>query len=302
VLLASRFRPSFLALSERLAAPKAARYRWGWVAASAVVMGTAVWSMHFVRMLAGGITIFAAGLAIGGSIATIVGRQTELAANLAQEVARRIAAEAALLASQRRLTEAIEAISEGVALFDADDRYVLTNTKYRELYPHMVDAFATGTSYEEMIRIGIARGAWATAASDPEGFRRRMIDWHRAGDQPMERQLGDGRWIRAVDRRTRSGGIVGIRTDITERKHNEGAVKAAQQRLIDAIESISEGFVLFDREDRYVLTNSKYRELYPGIADICVPGATFESILRANADRKLYDFGPEGGVVSRRVV
>ena len=76
-----------------------------------------------------------------------------------------------------------------------------------------------------------------------------------------------------------------IRTDITELKRNEEALKAAQQQLIDAIESISEGFVLFDSEDRYVLTNSNYKRLYPGVADLFAPGTSFETVVRANVDR-----------------
>ena len=52
---------------------------------------------------------------------------------------------------------------------------------------------------------------------------------------------------------------------------------SARQRLVDAIESISEGFALFDRDDRLVLCNSRYRDLlYPGIADVMAPGTPFE--------------------------
>ena len=46
----------------------------------------------------------------------------------------------------------------------------------------------------------------------------------------------------------------------------------AQTRLTDALESISEGFFLFDSDDRMVLCNSRYRELYPGLADLMRPG------------------------------
>ncbi|HJU17298.1 MAG TPA: PAS-domain containing protein [Stellaceae bacterium] len=205
-------------------------------------------------------------------------------------------AEEALKAARQQLVDAIESISEGFVLFDRDDRYVLTNTKYREMYPDMADTFAPGTSYEAMVRLGIERGTW-TVDGDPEAFARRIIEWHHACARPMERQLRDGRWIRATERRMRDGGIVGIRTDITERKQAEEALKAARQQLVDAIESISEGFVLFDSGDRYVLTNSNYRRLYPGIADLCEPGADFATVMRANIERDLHEFGPEGGEV-----
>ena len=60
--------------------------------------------------------------------------------------------------------------------------------------------------------------------------------------------------------------------DITELRRAEAARRASEQRLIDAIESSSEGFALFDAEDRLVLCNGHYRELYPGLADMVVPG------------------------------
>ena len=51
----------------------------------------------------------------------------------------------------------------------------------------------------------------------------------------------------------------------------------AQSRLTDALESISEGFFLYDADDRMVLSNSRYRELYPGMADVYRPGLVFEA-------------------------
>ncbi|WP_426130967.1 adenylate/guanylate cyclase domain-containing protein [Pararhizobium sp. PWRC1-1] len=65
-------------------------------------------------------------------------------------------------------------------------------------------------------------------------------------------------------------------------------VAEARQRLVDAIESISEGFALYDSEDRLVLCNSRYREImYPGIADVVIPGTPFEVIIRGAAERGL---------------
>jgi adenylate cyclase len=65
-----------------------------------------------------------------------------------------------------------------------------------------------------------------------------------------------------------------------------------QRRMIEtAIRTISDGFVLYDPDDRIVMCNSKYRELYPGIADLIVPGIAFHAILRAAVDRKLVDLG-----------
>jgi PAS domain S-box-containing protein len=203
------------------------------------------------------------------------------------DITERKRSEEALKSAREQLVDAIEAISEGFVLFDRDDRYVMTNSKYREMYPTMADAFAPGSTYEAMIRTAVGRGLWQVEG-DPEAWIRRIVDWHRTADQTLDRQLADGRWVRAAERRTRDGGIVGIRTDITERKQSEAALQAAREQLVDAIEAISEGFVLFDRDDRYVMTNSKYREMYPTVVDAFAPGTRYEDMLRIGLERKLW--------------
>lgn len=56
------------------------------------------------------------------------------------------------------------------------------------------------------------------------------------------------------------------------------AADDAQQRLRDAIESINEGFAIFDADDRLVLCNQTYLGLWPKIADQIVPGISFSEI------------------------
>ena len=62
----------------------------------------------------------------------------------------------------------------------------------------------------------------------------------------------------------------------------------AQLQLSHAIESISDGFSLYDSDDRLVVCNSRYRELlYHGVENLVVSGATFEEIIRGAAERGL---------------
>ena len=76
-----------------------------------------------------------------------------------------------------------------------------------------------------------------------------------------------------------------------------------QRRLIEtALRTISDGFVLYGPDDRLVLCNSKFRDLYPRIADLIVPGIPFPAILRAVVDRKLIDLDgktPDGWIAER---
>ncbi len=74
--------------------------------------------------------------------------------------------------------------------------------------------------------------------------------------------------------------------DITALKKAEDARQRSEQRLVEAIESISEGFAYYDADDRLVLCNSVYREMLHsgGDADMA-PGTGFETIIRNAAER-----------------
>ncbi len=75
---------------------------------------------------------------------------------------------------------------------------------------------------------------------------------------------------------------------IRQRERAEEELKKAQTSLVDAIESISEGFSLYDPDDRLVICNSKYKEvLYPGHETIAAPGMPYETIIRDAAERGL---------------
>lgn len=51
-----------------------------------------------------------------------------------------------------------------------------------------------------------------------------------------------------------------------------------RNRLTDSIESLNEGFVLFDKSGRLVTCNQRYRDIYPMVADSVAPGAKFTDI------------------------
>jgi len=83
--------------------------------------------------------------------------------------------------------------------------------------------------------------------------------------------------------------VVGSWSDISERKRAAESVAAAQMRITDAIESISEGFSLYDASDRLVVGNTAYRELlYPG-QDAPTPGTPYEMLIRSAAEKGLIE-------------
>ncbi|ASY63782.1 Adenylate cyclase [Sinorhizobium sojae CCBAU 05684] len=79
-------------------------------------------------------------------------------------------------------------------------------------------------------------------------------------------------------------------TAVEVEEKNLRDVAEARQRLVDAIESISEGFAFYDGDDRLLLCNSRYREiLYPGMDETVVSGTRFVDIVRAAAERGLIE-------------
>ncbi len=98
---------------------------------------------------------------------------------------------------------------------------------------------------------------------------------------------------------------LGVFRDMTiaVQEANLREIQTTRQQLADAIESISEGFSLYDSEDRLVISNRRYQELlYPGMPEMVVAGATFEDLLRRVVARGLVLDAvddPEGWIAKR---
>jgi PAS domain S-box-containing protein len=190
--------------------------------------------------------------------------------------------------AQTRLTDALESISEGFFLFDADDRMVLCNSRYRELYPAVADILQPGLKFEHLIKTVVERGIVADAVARPQEWVEQRLTQHRNPKGLILHQQWDGRWIQISERKTQDGGTVGVFTEVTELKRREEELAAArdeateaQRRLVDAIESISEGFSLYDADDKLVICNRRYRDMHGTRSiDLVNEGVSFETILR----------------------
>ncbi|MGI9402293.1 MAG: ATP-binding protein, partial [Rhizobiaceae bacterium] len=82
--------------------------------------------------------------------------------------------------------------------------------------------------------------------------------------------------------------VISAVQDITGRKQVEEQTQRAREMLGDAIESLSEGFALYDEEGKLVLFNDKYREMNSAVEDILAPGLRWEMLMRTLARRGVY--------------
>lgn len=128
-----------------------------------------------------------------------------------------------------RLIEAIESMSEGLTLYDAEDRLILTNSKYRQMRAGIADLIKPGITFEELLRAGVARGEYLAAIGREEAWIQERLERYRHPSGPFEQQLNDDLWLQISEYKTASGGTITIRTDITERKQVEVEMQRAKE-------------------------------------------------------------------------
>ena len=148
----------------------------------------------------------------------------------AQEAERERLAMAASSA-QLRLENAVEALPDGMAVFDDETRLVTANGAYRRLYPALAPAMDPGTPLEEILRHGARGGAIPEARGREEDWIAEQLAAFHATERIREFEHADGTWLRALDIDTSDGGRVAVRIDITERRRHYAALESANDEL-----------------------------------------------------------------------
>jgi diguanylate cyclase (GGDEF)-like protein/PAS domain S-box-containing protein len=124
--------------------------------------------------------------------------------------------------AQANLIDAIDCLNDAFGLFDADDRLVMCNRQYVRYFTDFDDVESiAGMRFEDLVRLSLAKGEVIEAAfrGDVEGWVRECIRRHRnPSGEPHELQLSHGRWLKISEQRTSSGGIVGVRRDVSIQK------------------------------------------------------------------------------------
>lgn len=149
-----------------------------------------------------------------------IGQLQDLAAIVLDELELRVQAARALQA-ETRFIDAVEALPNGFVLYDSEDRLVLCNGKYKQIYGLTTDLVEPGVKFEDLLRVGLAQGQFPEAQGREEEWLATRLEHHRNPKHPIEQQLPDDRWLRIEERRMRDGGLVGFRVDITELKRQQ---------------------------------------------------------------------------------
>ena len=152
----------------------------------------------------------------------------------------------ALLRRQRRaqalLQDALEHLGEGFVLWDSEERLIMCNSRFREIYARSADAMVPGATLEQIMRIGAERGEYLNVPPDDiDGWLAAKLVEHRGvTGTTVERQLADGRWLRISEQRTSDGGTVGVRTDITRARDHQEQLRQNEDQLTRTIAALED--------------------------------------------------------------
>ncbi|HLN24904.1 MAG TPA: PAS domain S-box protein [Patescibacteria group bacterium] len=204
----------------------------------------------------------------------------------ARNITREVAAEQRAVQAEHQFLDAIETISDGFALYDKDDRLIVCNEQYREIFTLDHHDAIIGETFIDIIHDAAARGIYGYHGRELEQFLTDRIAEHRnPTGKALVQALQSGHWIVSKEYRTRDGGVVGIRTDITELKKREEQVERLSQRYELILQSAGDGIIGVDASNivtfanpaacrmlvssRRQLEGSDYRQAFCGSEDYC---------------------------------
>jgi signal transduction histidine kinase/CheY-like chemotaxis protein/HAMP domain-containing protein len=130
---------------------------------------------------------------------------------------------------RQTLATAIATISEGFALYDADDRIVLCNDHFREFWPGLADLIRPGIAFRQIVEATAERGLVELGDQSAAEWVEERLRRRRTPHGFVEYNF-QGRWVRISERRTPDGGVVAVFTDITELKRRQIELEQAREQ------------------------------------------------------------------------
>ncbi|MDP6831797.1 MAG: PAS domain S-box protein [Alphaproteobacteria bacterium] len=160
----------------------------------------------------------------------------------------------------RMLRQSINCLHQTYILWDSNDRLVLCNDRFREVNRAVADLLVPGTSYEEFLRAGVAKGCYPDAEGQEADWLEERLQRHRNPCGLFEMQREDGLWILIDEQRMPDGGIVSIATDITAQKLAEAALRETETRFRQHAAASSDWLWEIDAEKRYTYVSDVLEE------------------------------------------
>jgi len=183
------------------------------------------------------------------SISLMIKELEQLNRRLDQLVQERTSAlgerEAELRAQNLRFDAALQNMAHGLCMFDKDERLIVCNERYLEMYGHTRERIKPGTTLREILQTRVV----GMSSEDAEAYiEQRLQPVHRREPSYSENKLRDGRFIAVNYQPMADGGWVAIHQDITERKRTESQLAFLARH--DSLTGIANRSVLIESMKR----------------------------------------------------
>ena len=185
----------------------------------------------------------------------------------------------ALARTNARFDSAINNMSQGLCLFDADKRLVISNSRFQAMYGLPDELVLPGTPLKRIYQFYADRGESRNMTVDQ---RLELI----ATQPRLSYERADGRVIDIQRTPTPDGGWVATHEDVTVQRRAEQLLaekatelEATNLRFDAALNNMSQGLCMFDAEQKVVVSNARYGEIYHLSRDQIKPGTSLRQIL-----------------------
>jgi diguanylate cyclase (GGDEF)-like protein len=119
----------------------------------------------------------------------------------------------------------LDALDAGIVLYDAEDRLVLCNERFRRQFPGLDHLLAPGQRFVDLLRGATAQGLIPEARGREAAWIEERLRAHAHPRAAQQRQTPDGGWLRIVEQRLPDGSLLAFNTDITDLVEREQALK-----------------------------------------------------------------------------
>jgi diguanylate cyclase (GGDEF)-like protein len=188
------------------------------------------------------------------------------------------------------LRQAVSHMSQGLCLFDADERLVVCNEQYLRIYGFDPAVVKAGITYREILDYAVKAGKHPNL--DVDELYERCIGVVRKGDSSSHQlRLGNGVVVETTFRQIVNGGWVAVHEDITARLTQQDAMHERNLLLDATLENMAHGLCAYDRDLRVIVANRRYLEIYGLSPDDARPGTGLRSLMQSSIDRGIHTSG-----------
>jgi diguanylate cyclase (GGDEF)-like protein len=187
--------------------------------------------------------------------------------------------EKSLAAQNLRFNAALSHMSHGLSMYDAEDRLVICNERYKEMYGMPPELCRTGTALKDILAFRDQSGA--VAVGDNDGSLQRVLDEaSRHQHRVHAYRMPDGRVISVTQSPMSNGGFVTTHQDVTLELERLETLQQQNMRFDAAVNNMSQGLCMFDREQRLVVCNEPYTRIYRLPPELTRRGTPLADILQ----------------------